>query len=103
VCEVGNVVVPPLVGFQERLDVTPLGLSGVAVIPPIIDETNVINGTVPVTLNVKESLLSPAITVVLGSIQASITVFKVLAVMSGTEQEMSCQANFRHRRTPTGP
>jgi hypothetical protein len=40
VCEVVNVVVRPLIGFQVRLGVTPLGLNGVGVIPLLIHERN---------------------------------------------------------------
>ena len=62
-CEVVNVGVWPLVGFQERFDVTPLGLNGVGVIPHLTDERNgVINGTERVTLSVEISVRSPAIT-----------------------------------------
>ena len=63
VCEVVNVVVRPLVGFQVCLDATPLGLNGVRVIPLLTDERNgVISGTVRVTLSVEISVRSPAIT-----------------------------------------
>jgi hypothetical protein len=58
-----NVVVQPVVGFRVRLDVTPLGFNGVGVIPLLIDEGNgVINSTVRVTLSIKISVYSPAIT-----------------------------------------
>jgi hypothetical protein len=58
-----NVIVRPLVGYKVRLDVTPLGLNGVDVIPFLIDERNTaINGTVRVTPSVEISVRSPAIT-----------------------------------------
>jgi hypothetical protein len=58
-----NVVVQPLVGFKVCLDMTPLGLNGVGVIPLHIDKQNsVINGTVHVTLSVEISVRSPAVT-----------------------------------------
>jgi hypothetical protein len=57
-----NVGVRPLVGFQERFDVTPLGLNGFGVFPHLIDKRNgVINGTVRVTLSVEISVRSPTI------------------------------------------
>ena len=58
-----NVVIRPLVGFKVRLDVTPLGLNGVGVIPLFTEERNgVINSPVCVNLSVTISVCSPAIT-----------------------------------------
>jgi len=58
-----NVVVRPVVRFQERLDVTPLRLSAAGVITFFIDESNgVINGSVLLTLSVQISIRRPAIT-----------------------------------------
>jgi hypothetical protein len=58
-----NVVIRPLVGFKVCLDLTPLGLNGVGVIPLLIDEGNgVINGMVRVALSIEISVHNPAIT-----------------------------------------
>jgi hypothetical protein len=76
-----DVVVQPLVGFKLCLDVTPLGLNGVGVISLLTDEGNcVINGMVHVTLSIKISVRSPAVT----DNQAFRMVIKVSAILSGT-------------------